>query len=128
MKNCSCGNAKPYLQCCGLYISGKAVAPTPEALMRSRYSAYTRGNMNYIARTMKGAALEEFDLDSAAAWAQSVRWLKLEVLRSQQSDTQGFVEFIAHFVLRGTKDTLHEVSEFKLFGQEWFYVDGRSQK
>ena len=54
MHSCPCGLNVDYGSCCGLYHSNKAIAKTPEALMQSRYMAYTlatyEGN---IKRTMQ---------------------------------------------------------------------------
>ncbi|MGE0616813.1 MAG: YchJ family metal-binding protein, partial [Bacteriovoracia bacterium] len=46
--NCPCGTQSNYADCCERYISGKQYAPTPEALMRSRYTAYTKAEMGYL--------------------------------------------------------------------------------
>ena len=48
---CPCGQGLPYEACCGRYIDGAAAAPTAEALMRSRYTAYVRGAGSYVAET-----------------------------------------------------------------------------
>ena len=58
---CPCGSNKPFAQCCEPYLQGKAIAPTPEALMRSRYSAYAMHQFDYIENTMKGAPLKNFN-------------------------------------------------------------------
>ena len=36
--------------CCGLYLNENAATPAPDAetLMRSRYSAFARGRMDYL--------------------------------------------------------------------------------
>ena len=39
-EKCPCGSGLDYGLCCGQYISGAKDAPTAEALMRSRYTAY----------------------------------------------------------------------------------------
>ena len=48
MEICPCGSGKDYVQCCSPYIQGTQVAPTAEALMRSRYSAYATSEIDYI--------------------------------------------------------------------------------
>lgn len=58
MNDCPCGSKISYSSCCGLYHSAKAIAPTPEALMRSRYTAYTQANFDYIKATMRGKLLK----------------------------------------------------------------------
>ena len=93
--------------------------------MRSRYSAYTRANINYIERTMKAPATENFDAQSAKVWAQRVKWLGLKVLQAQASSQNGTVEFIAYFSDHGKKQHLHEVSEFVFENGQWYYVSGK---
>ena len=50
MSECPCGSGKSYAVCCGLLHTG-AAAPTAEALMRSRYSAYGLGLEPYLLAT-----------------------------------------------------------------------------
>ena len=69
MQHCPCGTGKKYLDCCGLFIRGHKRPTTPEALMRSRYSAYTQNRIEYIARTMKAPANHNFDMEAARQWA-----------------------------------------------------------
>ena len=47
---CPCNSGKDYRVCCGLYHEGE-VAPTPTALMRSRYSAFALENADYLLAT-----------------------------------------------------------------------------
>jgi SEC-C motif-containing protein len=129
MTSCPCGSNKNYQECCGQYISGKNAAPTPEALMRSRYSAFTQANIDYITATMKGVVATDFDPISAKAWAQQAQWQRLEVLNAPlvvAESHKGFVEFMAFYQLNGRDQTIHEVSEFHLEKGQWYYVDGKS--
>ena len=48
--DCLCGSDKKYKKCCRPYHSGQP-APTPEALLRSRFSAYALNNVQYIMDT-----------------------------------------------------------------------------
>lgn len=125
---CFCGSHKAYEACCELYISGKQLAPNPEALMRSRFTAYTQADINYIVRTMMGPAAKDFNITNALHWAQEVSWLGLEVVKVSpltNSGKLGFVEYIASFRLHGQVQKLHEVSEFHLENGAWFYFDGK---
>ena len=48
---CPCDSGQTYVQCCGPWHQGLGLgvfAPTPEALMRSRYSAYVLGLVDYL--------------------------------------------------------------------------------
>jgi SEC-C motif-containing protein len=125
MPNCPCGSNKNYGECCGIYINDQAKPETPEELMRSRYTAYTQANIDYIRRTMKAPALNHFNAESAKQWAMTVQWLGLEVIRSSLDNAKGYVEFIAHFSAQSKKDSIHELSEFHALDGQWYYVDGK---
>lgn len=126
MHHCPCGSMLEYHACCGLYHQGGLVAPTPEGLMRSRYSAYTLGNMEYIERTMQGKPLVGFNAQETEAWAKSVKWLGLEILNVKNISSQlGYVEFIAHFIENGNQQSIHERSKFRYADGQWLYVDGQ---
>lgn len=125
---CPCGSELTYNDCCGLFISGKQSPSTPEQLMRSRYTAYTLGDIDYIARTMKSPAADNFDAQAAQAWATRVEWQQLEVVQSYFEGGKGFVEFFAHFYDNQKRHALHELSEFHLIDGAWYYVNGTSPK
>lgn len=126
MSLCPCGLGKIYSECCGLFISNKQQPATPEELMRSRYTAYSELDLEYIARTMKGPALAHFEIQEALEWARKVTWLRLEVLASQAKGVNGLVEFKAHYSYQGRNYCLHELSEFRLENKQWFYFDGKT--
>ncbi len=126
--NCPCNSGKSYNECCQHFISGKQLPQTPEQLMRSRYTAFTQANIDYIQQTMIGAALKNFDAKQTALWAKQANWLGLMVVKAKPgeiADKQGFVEFIARFREQGTLQKIHELSEFHCIDGRWFYVNGR---
>jgi SEC-C motif domain protein len=128
MNLCPCGSKQSFTACCDPYISGKTAAPTPEALMRSRYSAFTQANIDYIMSTMKGDVLKDFDPETARKWAASVKWLELEIINApavNKGDTIGYVEFVAKYLLKDRLQNIHERSEFLLDNDRWYYVDGQ---
>jgi len=51
MKPCPCNSGLDYAECCEPYITGQKNAPTAEALMRSRYTAYVVHAIDYIINT-----------------------------------------------------------------------------
>ena len=94
--------------------------------MRSRYSAYTLGNIAYIEKTMCGSAKQGFNADEAQQSAVQSKWLGLTILKQHQdNDTVGFVEFVARYRLDQKAHRLHECSEFHYIGDRWYYVDGK---
>lgn len=122
---CPCKSEKNYVECCEPFILGAQLPQTPEQLMRSRYTAYTQANIDYIMATMKDAALKEFDKISAKKWAESVTWVKLKVLRAYINPTFptiGFVEFKAYYRLQKQMHVMNEFSAFKKIEGQWFYV------
>ncbi len=124
MERCPCGSGQAYAECCGRYIDEQAFPSTPEELMRSRYTAYTRLNMAYLAATVKPPAADHFNAGEALEWARQVKWLRLEVLSSQAEADQGTVEFKAHYSDQGQELCLHERSAFRREGRQWYYCDG----
>ena len=112
-------------KCCGLYLKGGALPATPEQLMRSRYTAYSLAKIGYIARTMRGKALSEFNVQDAKRWALRVKWKGLHVVNTfLESDNKGVVEFIAQFQEGETLQRIHEISVFERIEGQWFYMEG----
>ncbi|MFF0163499.1 YchJ family protein [Streptomyces sp. NPDC005263] len=114
---CPCGGPEPYDACCGRFHGGVA-APTAEALMRSRYCAFVKGDSAYLLRTWHPRTRPtRVDLDPGQ------RWTGLEILGATEGSafhTTGTVTFRASF--RG--GSLHERSRFERVEGAWVYVDG----
>ncbi|QGQ18473.1 hypothetical protein GC089_03395 [Cellulomonas sp. JZ18] len=119
---CPCGSGDTFGACCGRYLAGAAAAPTAEALMRSRYTAFATGDAAYLHATWHPRTRPaRLDLDD------DVRWVRLDVLRTQAGgpfDDAGVVEFVAHHRGAGGRGRLHETSRFVREGGRWSYVDG----
>jgi SEC-C motif-containing protein len=125
MNICPCGSTIEYASCCGLLIERKQPAPTPEALMRSRFSAYYLKHYSYIMHTMHGKPAYGYDVTRVADEMKGVNWVRLNVLNtSMSSQTSGFVEFIAYFIEHRKLKFIHENSRFSLEEGQWYYVDG----
>ena len=116
--SCPCGLSEPYEKCCGRFHAGAASAPTAEALMRSRYSAFVRLDGGYLLRTWHPRTRpERLDLD------RGMRWTGLEILGTSDGSafhSAGTVTFRASY--RG--GSLHERSRFERVNGAWVYVDG----
>ena len=122
--SCPCGSGKSFESCCEPYIDGVKAAPTPEALMRSRYTAYAKGNLAYIEKTISGPAKAQFDRKRAEALVHDTHWLKLEVLAHREREDNGMVEFRATFEFQGKTQVMHEISTFQKINGKWFYMSG----
>jgi SEC-C motif-containing protein len=120
---CPCGSGKDLQDCCGRWHAGEA-APTAEALMRSRYSAYVLGREDYLLATWhestRPAALD------LAAQSPTPTWLGLSVKRHENpSPATAIVEFIARLRMGGgSAERMRETSRFVRENGRWFYVDG----
>lgn len=121
---CNCGSLKNYEECCGKFISGEVVPKSAEELMKSRYTAYTTQNIDYIMNTHDRATLNEVSRDILEEWSTSSKWLSLQILNCEkgcESDKEGIVEFIAKYELHGAVHSHHEKSLFIKDNGKWYY-------
>jgi SEC-C motif domain protein len=126
-EQCPCGSGSYFLSCCDRYLSQGLAAPTAEALMRSRYTAFTLAHVDYILRTYHPKTRPINQRQQILSWAKSVQWLGLTILGTSMGDigdTTGTVEFIAHYTENGKPGQIHEKSVFKKEKDQWFYVSG----
>lgn len=124
--NCPCGSGKKYTDCCEILITEKKLANTSEELMRSRYTAYTQKNMDYIESTTDPQGFTALDMQANKDWANEVTFTKLEILNSQDEGNKGTVEFKAYFTTKdGAEHIHHEVSKFRKLSGTWYFRDGR---
>ncbi len=123
---CPCGNTtaegRPlaFADCCGRWL--EQPAPDAEGLMRSRYSAFVRGDAAYLQATWhpstRPATLE---------LEPGIRWLGLQVRSHQATGAdRAEVEFVARSrpAASGPAQRLHERSRFVREGGRWYYVNG----
>lgn len=131
---CPCLSGEVYDECCGRLHRGEASAPTAEALMRSRYSAFEVGDEDYIRRTWHSSTRP-----AAVTLEPGVRWYRLDILATTRGgllDATGTVEFRA-FYRAAAADVAttaaaagsgagvqHETSRFVREDGAWAYVDG----
>lgn len=106
---CPCESQLAYLQCCGQYIEDTVLPPTPETLMRSRYTAFALNKQNYIQSTMRGKALTQSQKNHKGEPTQEVVWEGLTILSAKmKSDRHGFVTFKATYRIQDKFYVLHE--------------------
>ncbi|WP_433284256.1 YchJ family protein [Pseudonocardia sp. CA-142604] len=117
--SCPCGLPQGYPDCCGRFHRGEA-APTAELLMRSRYTAFARGDTAYLLQTWHpDTRPPRLRLDPEDEWT------RLEILGGTGGGllgATGTVEFRAHRTNRGHPDVLHENSEFVREDGRWSYL------
>lgn len=125
---CPCGSNLAFDDCCGPLLDGKKKADSPEALMRSRYSAYVRQDMPYLASTLHPSQRADYDEEGATRWAKHAEWDHLEIVSSDLepgNSNRGHVEFKVFYSMDGDKLAHHERSEFRRTKDTWYFYDGR---
>jgi SEC-C motif domain protein len=125
--NCPCTSGKQYLECCGIYHQGKDRPPTAEALMRSRYSAYAVGEIEYLLKTIPLLERKHFDLKAAKQWSSESEWTGLEILSTKESSdgTKATIEFKARFKVQEEEHEHAERAYFQKTQGRWFFLDGK---
>ena len=129
--SCPCGRPAPLDECCGPIVKGDVPAPTAEALMRSRYTAYATGAVDHVVRTTWPAIQKSLDPKAIAKWSRDSTWLGLEILKTERgeaTDDVGVVEFRARFKDGAGEQLHHERAEFKREDGRWYFVDGKPVK
>jgi len=127
---CPCGSEKSYQECCEPLHMGQARAKTAEQLMRSRYSAFSKGLVEYLLKTLHPSKRNENVQFSLLNTLNTCQWLKLELLDTiagTVEDNIGFVEFVAYFMEKKVS-AMQEKSRFIKEEGIWFYVDGETKK
>ncbi|MES2204479.1 MAG: YchJ family protein [Pseudomonadota bacterium] len=129
LSSCPCGSQKNYADCCEPLLTGKKTANTPEALMRSRYTAFTVKNVDYLFSSMTPELQQETDREDMQDFADEVdSWVRLEVLNTSTLDADhGNVEFAAYFMYDEQEQRIHENSKFVKQGEQWFYAGHEHQ-
>ena len=118
---CPCLSGETYGLCCGRYHCGTP-APTAEALMRSRYSAFAVGNSRYLLDTWHPSTRPaELELDAG------LQWRRLDIVETSAGgplDDRGVVRFRAHYRDGAGRGIQEETSRFLRVGGKWLYLDG----
>lgn len=124
---CPCYSDKSYGECCEPFHKKALHAPTAEALMRARYSAYALGEIDYLIITLPLMDRKNFDRKSAKLWSEQSEWQGLEILSSKESTNgdKATVEFVAKYKIQDEEIKHHEIGKFQKSGDRWFFLDGK---
>ncbi len=94
---CPCGSGRAFDACCGRFLPEGPMpfgADSPEALMRSRFTAFALMEERYLLETWTEEARPERIFE---AGSPALKWFALEVLRSSASadGRRGTVDYVA---------------------------------
>ena len=121
-ENCPCGSGKEYSACCEIIHNDIKNATSAEQLMRARYSAFVKHNINFIYNTFHTSTRRFQNKKDIENWAKENKWMQLEIIKS----TANTVEFKAHYLDSEMNVYIHhEKSIFKQIQQTWYYTDGK---
>ncbi|MFV8380094.1 SEC-C domain-containing protein [Corynebacterium hindlerae] len=117
---CPCGTGLTYGECCAVFHRGKP-APTAEALMRSRYSAFVVHDADYLLRTWS-----QDTRPTELGFDDNITFYRLDVLATTGGgplDSTGTVDFEAHYRVGKQRGSQREHSRFTRDGGNWIYVE-----
>ncbi|WP_372965943.1 YchJ family protein [Marinobacter sp.] len=119
---CPCGSGKTYSHCCQPLHLGQP-APSPEALMRSRFAAFVLKDQRYLRATWHpDTRPSELELDHSPAWTS------LQIIAGREVGNQGEVYFRATYRAGQGWGFLEERSDFVKEGDHWYYLTGDTRE
>jgi uncharacterized protein YchJ len=99
--------------------------------MRSRFSAYAAGNVDYILRTLHPshadrAIPEEVLRSTIRKGMAAFRYLGLTVEEAREEGERAFVTFTAKIMKQAQDNSFRETSEFEKTAEGWRYLSGET--
>jgi SEC-C motif-containing protein len=122
-RECPCRSGATFATCCQPVLHDHRLAATAEILMRSRYTAFTLQNAEYIQASWHSKTRPKtLNFDD-----HPVVWLGLEIHGCQDgsvADSSGTVDFTCSYLENRLLCKLKEVSEFLKEDDLWYYLRG----
>jgi SEC-C motif domain protein len=129
---CECGSGAPYRDCCRPYHRGEREPSTCSLLVRARFCAFARKEIDFLWRTLDAEhpARQEPQAQVLAGMRESariLRFVRLKLFEERAQETHGQVLFLAEVFERGKERTFVELSEFRRAeGEGWRYRAGQT--
>ena len=121
---CPCNSGKHFNDCCENIINHSHHAATAEALMRSRYTAFTLNDEDYLRYSWHPDTRP-----TVIHLNTSNQWLGLKIVNTHAGgidDKKGEVEFVARSKNNGKAHRLQENSRFVRLNNRWLYLDSKN--
>jgi len=96
--------------------------------MRSRFSAYALGKVDYLISTRPEAKRAEEIREELVQYCKSVSCVSLKIVSKEKggkTDDTGLVTFHASLQTNGRRNLHIETSSFERENGRWVYVDGK---
>lgn len=124
MDVCHCGSGQPIEDCCLPVIRGERQSKTAVELMRSRYTAFVIGDVDWILASHHPDTRDEVDREEIERWSSGSEWLGLrikETIDGEAGDSEGIVHFRARYKV-GMQQVEHvERARFERYEGEWLF-------
>lgn len=93
--------------------------------MRSRYSAFSKGDIDYLLLTRHPSRRALDNRQSLKVSMETTCWRSLIILNSTHNGNEAEVEFVAFYThANQNSGQIHEQSRFRKDGEQWYYLDG----
>jgi SEC-C motif-containing protein len=126
---CPCGSQVQYADCCAPFISGKKTPKTAEELLRARYTAFTKGEVDYVLSTHHSKTAGDVKREEIEDWSKNSEWLGLKVVQveaGKAEDDKATIVFCASYNdANGKKQDHWEQSFFEKENGQWKFLDAR---
>jgi SEC-C motif-containing protein len=81
---CPCTSSRTFDKCCEPFLAGRQRSDTAEKLMRSRFTAYSLRNADYLVNTTAKEEREKLDVEELGLYCRSIKCISLKVLKTEQ--------------------------------------------
>lgn len=131
-KSCPCSSGKPYRDCCRPLHQKARSADSAVELMRSRYSAFALGEIEYLVETLhpQHADLKSSPDELRASLRSTCRGFRFTGLTVEEALDEGadraHVTFLARLFEKGADRSFRERSAFERTADGWRYLSGEA--
>ena len=130
---CPCHSQKPYAECCKPFHEKIRFPENAHLLMRSRYSAYALGLIDYIIQTTHptNPLFQKNPLEAKKElfyFCEETQFTGLDIINFTDGKDKAYVTFKAHLVQAGKNTSFTEKSLFLKVENKWLYVKGTVSK
>ncbi len=124
MQTCPCCSNQPFSNCCQPIIAGE-IAPTAEALVRSRYAAFVVRDLDHVQHTHAPEISDDFNRAEAERLAEECEWLGLHIHSAKELHDQAEVAFVVKFRRDQKVISKGAISKFRKYDGHWLFVSSK---
>jgi SEC-C motif-containing protein len=95
----------------------------PKDLLKARYEAFVRGDVDFILESHHPETRSQVDRESIRKWSQESKWLGLEVEGLEDHQDHAHIRFKVEYERDFSKFTHAEIADFRKYEERWYYYD-----